>query len=377
MTRLVAEIDFSAAGNSDCYVGEGWAEAEATHRWTMGRESHVLLPVAEPGPGCVLVINATPCLSAPDLAEQVVMLALNGRLLATVQIRGLQVLSVPFPKDLQWDREITVSFSHLSFGKSRAASQMRHGQPLGLMIHAIRVFELSADERSVTADQRLPGISFLPLLRNDVERRTGLPVQALSERFESIGQGCQFGLIQRQCGAEPLGLLRFVDTVTSKLVEGLVSRFTGVDNAAALDLEPTDDAQPRLRCRQTLYGLTYDTGFPAADSHSALVRHRQAQRLGFLRRKFFEDVASAKKIFVLTRGDCLTYPEAFAVYCALRLHGPATLLWTVFGNQAEAGQVNKLARGFLRGELGDVDENGYGSLDAWLSIMANSVLIDA
>ena len=375
MTVLLASIDFSMGGNGERYVLEGWAEPETGHRWTMGQESRVVLPVRAPGPGCILVITATPCLNFPVLTAQSVMLALNGRLLETVQIEGLLTMSFAFPHALEKERDIVLSISHLSAGKPRSPAQVRQGQPLGLMMHTLRVFQLSAIEQAVPPMTALPGLRPGPSLRREVERRTGLPLRTLAENFESMGQGCQFGLVQRHCGAEPLGLLRFVETVTSRLVDGLLAGFAGVENADRLDLTPTADAQPRWAWRQQDYGLTYDTRLVAASSDAARVAPRQAQRLGFLRRKFVEDLASAEKIFVLTRGDCLTRSEAFAVSCALRVHGPVTLLWTVFGNEAEAGRVDLLARGFLRGQLGKVDRHGYGSLDAWLCVMSNAFVM--
>ena len=377
MTTLAADLDFSIGGNSDGYVLQGWAEPEVSHRWTMGQESLVTLPVENPGADCILVINVTPCLHPPDLVAQTVMLALNGRLLATVQVAGLHVMSFRFPPGLDGAREVVLSLSHLSCGKARAPAQIRRGQPLGLMVHSVRVFRLDVVERTAVGHESLPGLPSGPSLRADVERRTGLPVQTLSERFESLGQGCQFGLVQRLCGAEPLGLLRFVDTVTSKLVDGLMTGFVGIDDVERLELELTADAQPRFRWRQKDFGLTYDTRLVAAESDPVLVRRRQAQRLGVLQRKFAEDLASAEKIFVLTRGDCLTRSEAFAVYCALRLHGPATLLWAVFGDPAETGRVDRLEPGFLRAQLGHVDEHAYGSLNAWLSLMANALSMRA
>ncbi len=372
MTRLVGAIDFSARGNSGGFVLDGWAEPEAGHRWTLGRESRVRLPVDDCGPDCVLVLDATPCLCPPDLPAQVVMLALDGRLLATVELRGLRVMAFPLPPGLA-PGEAVLSLAHLSCGKPRAPAQMRDGQPLGLMVHSLRVFRLDAAERSAGGAAGPAGLRPGPFVRAEVERRTGLPVRALAERFESIGQGCQFGLVQRQCGAEPLGLLRFVDAVTSRLVDGLVAGFAGIEDAAHLALEPTEDAQPRLRWRQRDYGLTYDTRLLAAGADWAAVRRRQAQRLGFLRRKFIEDVASAEKIFVLTRGDCLSPSEALAISCALRLHGPATLLWATIGNPSAAGQVHRLAPGFLCGELGDVDQHAYAPLEVWFAVMGNAV----
>ena len=371
MTELVFAIDFTRSGNSSRYVLDGWSHPEQEHRWTMGRGSRLVLPPAGFGPDCVLAVTATPCRDPPHLEGQAVMLALNGRLLATIHIAELQVLTFRWPAGLDGARDAVLSFTHLSCGQARAPSQMRGGQPLGLMMHSLRVFRLDSPD--------VP-----PLTRGAVSGEWGQPAAGrgawvgladLAGRFESIGQGCQFGLVQRACGIEPLGLLRFVDTVTAKLVDALVADFAGVDDPARLRLHLTADAEPRVRWEQTDYKLLYDTRLVAAGADPGRVRDGQARRLGFLRRKFLEELGCAEKIFVLTRGHCLTETEALAVYCALRLRGANVLLWTVFGDRERAGQVDRLRAGFLRGHLGDVDQHGYGSQDAWLSVMSNAVAL--
>ena len=134
----------------------------------------------------------------------------------------------------------------------------------------------------------------------------------------------------------------------------------------------TADAEARFGWQQVDYKLFYDTRLVAAAADPDVVRTNQARRLALLRRKFLEDLELGDKIFVLTRSHCLTQTEALAVYCALRLRGPAVLLWTVFGDPARTGQVERIRPGFLRGHLGEVDRHGYGSFDAWLSIMSNA-----
>jgi hypothetical protein len=48
-----------------------------------------------------------------------------------------------------------------------------------------------------------------------------LPPAQLMLRFEALGQNCEFGVVQRHYGAEPLGLLRFSSTPLHLLVAAL------------------------------------------------------------------------------------------------------------------------------------------------------------
>jgi hypothetical protein len=85
-----------------------------------------------------------------------------------------------------------------------------------------------------------------------------------------------------------------------------------------------------------------------------------------------EDLHTAAKIYVLTRSDVLTEPESLAVFCALNLNGPNTLLWAVFGDEAKAGEVVQCAPGFLRVQLGRVDDVHFAPLGAWLPVLENA-----
>jgi hypothetical protein len=353
MSKLLLDIDFRRNGNSQLYVREGWAEPEITHRWTMGQQSRLSLPIPDPGPECVLVINATPCRHPPVLPAQTVMLAINERLLATIRFDGLHVAAYRLPAGLPRAGALTLDILHLNHATDRAPEQIRTGQPLGLMLHSVRIFRLGAEE----AARSPPPAPATP--------------KNLAARFESIGQGCHFGLIQRACGVEPLSLLRFVDTTTAMLYEGLCAGFKDIDAPDRFELHTTDRPRPTYRWRQRDYNLWFDTRVPVDAADPTQLMHTQRRRLAFLRRKFLEDVADADKIFVQTRTDCLTDPEALAVFCALRLHGPATLLWTVFGDATAAGRVERIAPGLLCGHLGEVDFERYAGRDVWVEVMQN------
>jgi hypothetical protein len=347
LSKLLLEIDFRAGGNSFAHMREGWAEQERTHRWTLGRESRLVLPAV--GPGCVLAICATPCRHPPDLPGQAVMLALGEKLLGAPSFSELGTFAYRLPV---LRRETVLRILHLNEAAPRGAEQYRHGEPLGLMVHSIRLFG--------PAGQIPRPAAFSDPAMSD---------EALALRFESIGQACHFGLIQREMGAEPISLLRFVDTTTSHLVDGLVAGFAAVDRPGRLHLAHTVSKRPTYRWHQQDYNLHFDTRIHVGEAETEAVNEGQLRRLSFLRGKFLDDVRAGEKIYVLTRSDCLTEPEALAVFCALNAHAPATLLWTVFGNLGAAGRVDEVSPGFLCGHLGVVDEERYAPVEVWRRVM--------
>ena len=48
----------------------------------------------------------------------------------------------------------------------------------------------------------------------------------IASKFQSMGQDCEFGLVQRPCGAEPLGLFRFCNIWLHDLIQCLRSEFS-------------------------------------------------------------------------------------------------------------------------------------------------------
>jgi hypothetical protein len=354
MNTLIADIDFRVGGNSGTYVLGGFAEEESTHRWTFGREARLALPIDAPGETVVLAICATPCVHPPALTSQPIMLAIEDRLLTTADFPGLRSYAFRLPPHMTRKANPTLSLLHPKYEAPRAPEQIRNGQPLGLAMHSIRLYRLPA------------GIPCPAALFNPPSDEA-----ALAEAFESLGQGCQFGLIQRQMGAEPLSLLRFTDTTTSRLTDGIVRGFAGIDAAKDFDLQLSAEEKPTYRWQQKTYDVFFNTLIEPDGRPVQRIVTEQLRRLTLLRRKFLESLASNDKVRVLTRADCLTEPEALAVFCALNAHGPNTLLWTVYGNPAATGEVTEVACGFYRAELGDVDDEKYAPLEAWRTVLSN------
>jgi hypothetical protein len=56
--------------------------------------------------------------------------------------------------------------------------------------------------------------------------------------FESIGDNCELGMLQRQVDVEPLGLLRFAGAPLRNVVRPLNARFAGVADPDRIQIEP-------------------------------------------------------------------------------------------------------------------------------------------
>jgi hypothetical protein len=124
-----------------------------------------------------------------------------------------------------------------------------------------------------------------------------MPLAELMSKFESLGQNCEFGLVQRRCQAEPLGLLRFSSTPLPKLLDALDARFEGMGEPDSMKVELSSNGREYM-ISDTRFGFLYhafvDSGAMAAEA----LHRREVKRVPFLVHKLLDDLESADKIFV-------------------------------------------------------------------------------
>ena len=146
-------------------------------------------------------------------------------------------------------------------------------------------------------------------------------------RFESLGENCEFGFVQRHVGAEPLGLLRWASTPTQHLLTLLRTRFEGVGQPEFTQLYTEVNGEfwvmdPRYDLRT--HTFVFEQGF--SDEQKTRFQQQMAARFRFLRKKLLEDLEDGTKIFVLRSQDALPHETIEAVYAAVAAYGPNWLL---------------------------------------------------
>lgn len=147
-------------------------------------------------------------------------------------------------------------------------------------------------------------------------------LQALLGEFQSLGRNCEFGLLQRRFGAEPLGLLRFGTTAETVLTRMLTGRFAGVGDPAQTEVRLIED---EYHVRDTEYRFGGHTRIRAHEASPEEVHRKQSQRLGFLARMMVDQLETQSRIFVYASPDC-TEPQMAALYRGVSLYGPNSLL---------------------------------------------------
>ena len=211
------------------------------------------------------------------------------------------------------------------------------------------------------------------------ESETTLMPAELVARFESLGDNCEFGLVQRRAGAEPLGLLRFSSMALPDLIAAIDADFAGLGDPAQLECLQIPAAVPEHAVRDTRHNLLFRTFQPVGSVDGATLMAQQATRLRFLRRKFLEDLEEGEKIFVVRRFapamDIVTELEPLSR--ALGRHGPSTLLGVALADEThQPGTVQRLGERLLLGRLDRLapDNDAHDlSYDTWLEVCANAI----
>jgi hypothetical protein len=177
--------------------------------------------------------------------------------------------------------------------------------------------------------------------------------------FESLGDNCEFGLIQRHGGAEPLGLLRFagihvpIEIRLGKLVSALERRFDGIGRPGTISVNLEGEAgQREFLVRETLYDLMYHSAVLEGAIQPQDLLKRESKRLNFLRRKLVEDLESGSKIWVWKSQSTLTADQVEPLLQVLRSMGPNILLWVVEGDALhKGGSIEQIDRDFIKGRI--------------------------
>ena len=193
----------------------------------------------------------------------------------------------------------------------------------------------------------------------DTDGNGALSETDLIMQFESLGENCEFGLVQRYFNAEPLGLLRFAATSQEMLLEALRAGFEGVGDPAytTLTANPGEYVTGDRR-----YGMASHTFISPRSIAAEALFPKQCKRLSFLRNKLVSDLASGEKTFVVLATVGSTDDTACQIHAAMRAYGPARLLFVrAQVDGCEPGSVQVADDGLIFGYLDHYGRSGAGA----------------
>jgi tetratricopeptide (TPR) repeat protein len=189
--------------------------------------------------------------------------------------------------------------------------------------------------------------------------------------FESLGRNCEFGLVQRRFGAEPLGLLRWSFVEPPLLARLLETRLAGLGEPGQVSLRRSDWREWYII--DGVFGLSFHT-FQSSDiADEAVYVKKQATRLRWLRDKLLDDLENGTKIFVYKPKPGTPDAHMQRIFAALEAFPKSRLLCIgIAGETASAGTVRPVADGHMWGYLSVHNPLTPGKwnicFDEWLSI---------
>jgi hypothetical protein len=172
-------------------------------------------------------------------------------------------------------------------------------------------------------------------------------LMALMLRFESLGDNCEFGLVQREYGAEPLGLMRWTRCTLNSLMFALDDRFSAIGDPHRMVVHRFKE---EYLVTDRSYNFSYHPHVRIMEMEEDELLAREKTRIAFLRTKLLDDLTDAEKIFVFKENAYISHASARRLLRKLRAFGPNRLLYVVpTTDRLLAGTVERLEDGLVRG----------------------------
>ena len=194
-------------------------------------------------------------------------------------------------------------------------------------------------------------------------------------RFENIGDNCEFGLVQRHYGAEPVGLLRFAGLRTPRrLMRLLEDDFGALGQPGSLG---TTIIGGEYWITDTVYGIAYHTfRYTHEVAEAEVIRENETKAL-YLKRKLREDLEDGEKILVYKRVVTQDPHEMLALHAALNRFGTINpLLWVTEADRMHPpGSVEWIGDRLLKGYVGRISLEYANDFDPeiWLTLCRNAL----
>jgi hypothetical protein len=153
-------------------------------------------------------------------------------------------------------------------------------------------------------------------------------------QFESLGDNCEFGFVQRHHGIEPGGLLRWAASTLDGLLVALDRRFAGIFDFA--DLVP----HTVNMVRDEKYAIAFhtemrsqpvdgDLRFELTGDELRKIHEEEHAKIAYLGAKLIETLRAGTRILVYKRNAGLSLHEIARLKDAIDAYGPNRLLCVV------------------------------------------------
>ncbi len=305
-------IGFGRDGGSEAVKQFGWSVTEADSTWTNGASATIVLPRPDTAADHLFEIDASPFVAGQALPHQRLGLRINGHAVAILAVSQRCIIATTLPWPMLDDHpDVTIELFLPDAARPRDFGAADDDRRLSLYVRSIALVR-EVEPEATEAPAMIAAL-------------TELSLAELAIQFESIGENCEFGLIQRRWGAEPLGLLRFASSPLDKLLPALRNRLRGMGDPGMLEVQEGGGREYMVLDRT--YRFLYHAWAKIGELTPEQILTREYRRVPFLIRKLTEELQAGEKLFVYHGMQPLAAPQVRALSSALRLYGPGTLLW--------------------------------------------------
>ena len=199
-------------------------------------------------------------------------------------------------------------------------------------------------------------------------------LKATALRFEGLGDNCEFGIVQRRFGADPIGLFRFAAINVSNLTIMLNEELGRLGDPEFTRLDLTPGGEYLVQDTRGFYLM--HSFVKEGSVEPARFLKQQLTRIGFLNRKLLEDLRNAEKVFVYKASYGISLEEILALSGAVASFGENTLLVVRKAEAGDrAGSVMEIKKGLLVACVATLYDTEVSPIDfvAWRKILELSI----
>lgn len=376
--RLV-HLQFGKGGSALPHLLAGWAAPEPGFCWTLNTGAALRLTLP-PGDGDAFLELALNPHVAPQTGHRRLEIRVNDVMVGEDWLQGEGELAYALPsRALPPDGALTIKLLHDPAPSPADLCLSADNRPLGFMLHTLRLLRVPPKPRAdVTVLRPIHVSGSLDIRERILHEKTGLSARALLENFESLGHNCEFGLLQRHLGAEPLDLLRFAGLSLNDLLAALRDDFARIGENLALIAHPTDDGRREYIIRDEHYRIGFHSFFTTDQASAEEVREKHLLRLKTTRRFLLERLQSGERICVFQRPGQIARGHALVLLNLLQARGPNALLYVDQDPRMPSGTVEQVGHGLFHGKLDRMaPARDAGNVDilGWLSTCANAYIL--
>ena len=372
MTTLT--LTLGHGGSAYAHLIEGWSGAEPDFRWSLGAGAALTADIP-PGEGELFLEISLDPFKPPGQRSRPLRITVDGRTIGTDSLVGQGIVGYPVPPDIAGPRA-RVALHHEAAPSPATLGLSADSRSLGFMVRFLRLTRQPyrpATDLTVLPPLDIPFDSLGQ--RRAVEAITGLTPSDLAERFESLGHNCEFGIVQRQLGAEPLGLLRFAGIALDRLLDALDQDFAGIGTDFGIRTHPFPNGALEYVVTDRRYQIDLHTTRTTETASKADIEAQYRVYFPFLAKHLRGHLAAGSHIHVFQRPGQLTHSQAVPLWNRLRARGPNALLYIDQEPDLPSGAVEQRGYGLFHGKLARMaPQNDVDNVDlpAWLSLLANT-----